>query len=803
MRTAFKKVWRDLWLNHGRTVLVVLSISVGVLALGLTQTSNRLLNDFIDASRQASQPAHVRMALDVPFSDPIVEIIQNLPGVDQVEGFSRLNIRWKPEPGSDWQDSTVTALKDYENQRFDLVEFISGTWPTEDSVAVEFNHLPHYGLPEIGGTIYFEGANRTVPMTLSGTVRDPGQSPPPFNLFGQPAFYLDMAGWEAITGSNAYTNLRFSVPSYDEETAREAAEVVEDRLVRLGVRSAVSAFSIDITDPDRAQAQEFLDGLGIILVTMAFMSLGLSIFLVVNTINAIITNQVRQIGIMKTVGAIRRQVFLIYLSGVLVYGALSILIAVPVGALGGFYLSRWLLFALNVQVDTFRLLPEVILSQVGVGLLTPLAAAAFPILRGTAIPTREAIGSYGIGRGVYGTRRLDRTLASLQGLPRLASLTLRNTFRRMGRVLLTELTLVGAGAIFMMVVTTGASFNQTIDDIWESWGFEVIMVFQGFQRADEVTQTVEAHPDVENVELWIWMDASAHLPEHDQVGDKQTVSLRGVPDNSTQFDPRLTSGRSLTLEDGHAVIINQWLAQEMGLEIGDWLVVELPGGRESNWQVVGTAFDIAPGGVQNTVFMRQSLLSADLHRPGQGTVAQIETVRDTRAVQDGVAEYFANFYEEEGVGITFTMGQLENRELATALWGLIGGLLQIMSVLMAMVGSIGLSGTLSINVIERRREIGVMRAVGASSLDVGRIFIGEGLLLGVVSWALAVPLSMLAARQFVNTLGRALEFPFFYRYSLMGMWLWLGIVILLSLLASWLPAQRAAGISVRESLAYE
>jgi putative ABC transport system permease protein len=149
------------------------------------------------------------------------------------------------------------------------------------------------------------------------------------------------------------------------------------------------------------------------------------------------------------------------------------------------------------------------------------------------------------------------------------------------------------------------------------------------------------------------------------------------------------------------------------------------------------------------------------------------------------------------------MGQLENRELATALWGLIGGLLQIMSVLMAVVGSIGLSGTLSINVIERRREIGVMRAVGASSLDVGRIFIGEGLLLGVVSWGLAVPLSMLAARQFVNALGQALQFPFFYRYSLFGMWLWLGIVILLSLLASWLPAQRAAGISVRESLAYE
>ena len=83
------------------------------------------------------------------------------------------------------------------------------------------------------------------------------------------------------------------------------------------------------------------------------------------------------------------------------------------------------------------------------------------------------------------------------------------------------------------------------------------------------------------------------------------------------------------------------------------------------------------------------------------------------------------------------------------------------------------------------------------------IFVGEGLVLGVLSWAQAVPLSLLAGRYFVAAIGQAIDFPAVYHPALYGVWIWLGIVFVLSLLASWLPARRATQISVRESLAYE
>jgi putative ABC transport system permease protein len=126
-----------------------------------------------------------------------------------------------------------------------------------------------------------------------------------------------------------------------------------------------------------------------------------------------------------------------------------------------------------------------------------------------------------------------------------------------------------------------------------------------------------------------------------------------------------------------------------------------------------------------------------------------------------------------------------------------------MTVLVAAVGGVGLSGTLSINVIERIREIGVMRAVGASSRDLALIFITEGMIIGLISWAFAIPLSVFAGGLFVNMLGGVIGVSVGYFYSVSGIFIWLIIVIILSLFASWLPALHAARISVARSLAYE
>jgi putative ABC transport system permease protein len=125
-----------------------------------------------------------------------------------------------------------------------------------------------------------------------------------------------------------------------------------------------------------------------------------------------------------------------------------------------------------------------------------------------------------------------------------------------------------------------------------------------------------------------------------------------------------------------------------------------------------------------------------------------------------------------------------------------------MALMTAIVGAVALSGTLTINVLDRTREIGIMRAIGASAWAVAGQFMGEGLILAWLSWLLAIPLSIPVGRMVINTLAQVMNIELIYQVSPSGFLYWLVIVTILAVIASWFPAQKAAQTSVRESLAY-
>jgi putative ABC transport system permease protein len=146
----------------------------------------------------------------------------------------------------------------------------------------------------------------------------------------------------------------------------------------------------------------------------------------------------------------------------------------------------------------------------------------------------------------------------------------------------------------------------------------------------------------------------------------------------------------------------------------------------------------------------------------------------------------------------------EQLEESRASFGVLTFVLLAMVALTAIVGGIGLMSTMSMNAVERRREIGVMRAIGASSPTIVGLFVAEGVLVGVLSWLLAVPLSYPGARLFSDLIGEiVLNMPLDFVYAADGMVLWLLIVLVLSALASLWPALGATKVSVREALAYE
>jgi len=795
MSIAYRKVFRDLWSNKARTALVVLSIAVGVMAVGMIFSSNTLMAQRMTEAQIASSPSNVWLFLRGLIDDDGIASIERLPEVQAAQGRADRGVNWKAAQADEWGDASIVAIDDYQDQEYDLLELREGSWPGTNSVVVEFNHVEPYGIPELGNVIYFEVNGQARPFKVAGILRDPSAAAPPFT--DEPSFYVTRDVMSRLAGSRNFNQMRFAIPNYTEERAEQVSEIVEDKLELQGIGVGFSF----VQDPARHWAQDILDGIGLILTVMAIAALFLSAILVINTINAVIAQQIPQIGIMKTVGGVRRQISQLYLAGVAIYGLLAIALAVPLGAYAGYALASYILGIINVPISAFELASDSIWIQLVAGLLVPLIAALWPILRGVAISVSDAIRRYGVGSGRYGTGRVDRMLASVRGLPSMVTLSLRNTFRRMGRVTLTLAVLVMAGAVFMMVITTHYSFTQAIADIWGGLGFDTFVVFDGLERIEEVEPMIEAHPNVDTVEMWVFQSAGARVPGESGPGSDYRVTLQGVPRDTEMYAPTLTAGRNLDPEDGHALLLNQKLARDMELTLGDQIEIDLGDGNTSNWTIVGLIFDLIND--QSTAYMHVDTLNEELRRVGRASIARIVSKDSTRETQDALVNDLEELFEAQGIGLAFVRASIEDQEQAEAQFSILTTILMVMTVVMAVVGSIGLSGTLSINVIERRREIGVMRAVGASSRDVGLIMVMEGLLLGITSWLIAVPLSMVAGRPFVNSIGDIIQFPGQYQLSVSGLFIWLLIVVVLSFLASWLPARRASQISVNESLAYE
>ena len=150
----------------------------------------------------------------------------------------------------------------------------------------------------------------------------------------------------------------------------------------------------------------------------------------------------------------------------------------------------------------------------------------------------------------------------------------------------------------------------------------------------------------------------------------------------------------------------------------------------------------------------------------------------------------------------FTIERL--RRITGGFFDVIVFMLLAMGILIASVGALGLMGTMSTNVLERTREIGVMRAIGASDGAVQRIVIVEGILIGLISWMIGGALAFPAGLALSSAVGNVLfQTALPYSFSSSGVFTWLAIVVVLATIASFLPAWNASRLTVREVLAYE
>jgi putative ABC transport system permease protein len=347
----------------------------------------------------------------------------------------------------------------------------------------------------------------------------------------------------------------------------------------------------------------------------------------------------------------------------------------------------------------------------------------------------------------------------------------------------------------------------TIQKAFESCGYDVLLAFKSPQRIGEISALLEDQPEVRRIEMWVWQDAKVRVPGTSGAGSSKDVKLRGFPADTEFYEPVVTAGKNLLTAEEFAdqryLMLHETIAKEMNLGVGDEIEIDLGGGRKAIWTIAGLIQDLTPRG--NTAYVERGVLTLELNEVDRASVAEIKLELEEASLDQHLEaiKNLEDYLKSEGIELSSTLSSIQEQEQFAAQLNILITVLLIMTVLVALVGGVGLSGTLSINVVERIREIGVMRAVGASSQDLALIFIGEGLLIGLLSWAIALPISLVGGIALVSVLAGVIGVSVNFYYSFIGIFIWLLVVAVLSLLASWLPALHATRISVATSLAYE
>jgi putative ABC transport system permease protein len=197
-------------------------------------------------------------------------------------------------------------------------------------------------------------------------------------------------------------------------------------------------------------------------------------------------------------------------------------------------------------------------------------------------------------------------------------------------------------------------------------------------------------------------------------------------------------------------------------------------------------------------------LSGAIQETGRARSVQIVAESSKQEDQSALGRALEEHLKKNSLRIQNVDVIWETKKRIRAQFDIITNFLMIMAVLLAVVGALGLTGTMGINVLERTREIGVMRAIGASSLNVGLVFVVEALCIGVLSWLAGVLLALPVAAILSYQVGVLfLETPLSFSFSFLGMSIWLALAVFLSVGASLLPAWNAAKLSVRDVLSYE
>lgn len=809
-RPRWRKVVHDLFDNIARTLLVVFSIAVGVFSIGVISGAYVIISHDMPITYAANVPANVELRM-ANFGDEVLDSVRNSKDVKDAEARYVFNVRVRVPGTQKWTTLDLMAFDDFKKNEVNLQVPVEGqSIPDKHEVVIERGVLDELDT-SVGGELEFElldGTTKILPVV--GIVKDSATGAGDF-LASETA-YITMTTLPSMQQPQTFNRIYLTIESGGDDLAhiREVGANVKDKLEKGGALVIRTRFS----ETHKHPLADTLNAVLGILLALGVLILFLSSSLIANTLSALLNQHLRFIGVMKLIGGRSRQVLIMYLILILSFGIIALLIAVPLGGVGAYGLANYIATTLSFDLLGYRIVPLSAFIQIAVGLLVPLIAGLAPVVNGSRITVLSALSGNLAedekphdGPGQKRVHWMDwmqiqfTHMLAKRGIhiPRPFVISLRNTFRRRNRLILTLFTLTMGGAIFIAVFNVRVTLHDYMGIIGKYFSADVTLDFNHPYRLREIEQAAMQADGVTGVEGWQFVSGEILDPQGNVL---ENLNIFGPPADSRLVRPLMVSGRWLRADDVRSLAMSESVLKYYpDLQPGQMIKLKVDG-DEQEWKVVGIFKFMDREGV--FAYAPFDYISQVNNLANRSYSFRVIASKHDRSSQDAMAEQLDAYFRDKGFDLRRSEAGHASLDTATESLDILVTFLLIMAVLTAIVGSMGLTGTMGMNVLERTREIGIMRAIGADDRAVMRTVIAEGVVIGVISFALAIIISIPFTYMLSTIVSLAVfQTPIDVVFTLSGYAIWLGLVLALSAVASILPARNAARLTIREVLAYE
>lgn len=792
----WRKALRDLWLHRGRSALVVLALAVGLAGAGSILATWALVQRATELGFRASAPVSATLTVQGRLDAAALARAQAVPGVAAVRARRSVAAQVQVAGGA-WRAALLHAIDDYRRDGIARLQPLTGDWPPPDGALVIERSSLEFSGAAVGDAVQLrlrDGSRagpQPLPLRVAGTVRDVALAPGWMEhlVYG----YVSAATLAQLGAAGGFDELQFRVadPRARRDDVAGIAQQVEAALAAAGL----PVVQADLPEPGEHIHAAQIDSLLMTQGAFGLLALLACALLVVHLVQAMLAGQAREIAVLKVLGASARQIGAIYLAQAALLGLLASLLALPVALLVGRRYGALKGELLNLPVDAYAIPAWAIVLMLVVGIGLPLLAAALPVRRACRASVGEGLRDIGL-TGSDGALEWRRGWVPA-GWSRPLLLSLANALRRRGRLATTVAALAVAGAVGIGADNLRAAVRGSVDALFAVQRYELSLRFAAPQPAARLEAVAAAVPGVAHSEGW--RGARALLP------GRQAVTVLALPAASTMLRPAMLQGRWPAADDEPALVISRRLAQqEPSLQVGSEVTLTIDG-TARRWRVAG----MADGGPQAVAYTGRATLHAALSPAGAaGSEGPLATTLVVRAAPGTPAlplvQALRDAYARAGIEIASSQLQDESRRVVEDHLLMVVQFLGAMGWLMLAIGGIGLASALGLAVLERRREIGVLRALGARGRDVLAIVQTEALAMVALAWLVALPLSAAASVALGHAFGRVM-----FSVPVQG-WpqggsalLWLAAMIVVALLAGALPARRALQTPAAQSLRYD